>query len=176
MKKLVAISLLSLLIFDAFGRYFLLFCEQEEATVMNARNRLDEELVVPVHAYIADMDVEFLNDDLTVRCKEFLIAERFMELDTLSMFAVRGQSQDNLRVSLDRIIEGYKLYSSTAHKSPVQKALSLTFAQDYIPASHLLTLDGAARANADYKVRILITDEAALSADLALFSPPPERA
>jgi hypothetical protein len=177
-KKLIAILLLGLLLYNSFG-YYLLFAYESEKERISFLSNMPEssfevlKFKIAVYTSIADTEVEYVNEDLIAKNKTYRIVKKFVKNDTLNLFYLRNHKQDELRESLYSIIESQAFDKDFPKESPVKKIVK-SFLKDYIPDNiHQLVARCPEFATKSPKIRIA-PDAALVCAELSLYVPPPE--
>ncbi len=179
MKKIVSISLLALLLYNAFGYYILFSYEQQ-------KNRIDYLQDLPESAFqvmsyklvdyaaIQNTDFEYVDNELILEGKTYHIIKKRIINNTLQLFYLPNMRQDELRQNFSHIVEAQTVTKqSDNNKSPL-KQLIKSFLKDYIPNDIYVLVDCCPKISTKLKNEIVAPDAVLLSVYLSLCSPPPE--
>jgi type II secretory ATPase GspE/PulE/Tfp pilus assembly ATPase PilB-like protein len=178
MKRFASISLLALLLYNAFGYYLLFAYEREQARVMALQDMPESAFQVlkfnlAIYTSVQNTDFEYVNEELLVEGKTYNIVKKRVQNDTLQMFYLRNFRQDELRQNLNEIVENQTLSNHSTDNSPIKQLLK-SFIKDYIPQGTFLLL---------FEPNNLTTEGVVLTATFKrykdsdyvyLHSPPPE--
>ncbi len=138
MKRLSAILLLALLLYNAFGYYALFAYEHKQAALRNVLNLPDSAFEVvkikaAIYASVENTDYEYVNEDLTIEDKTYHIVKKRIQNDTLFVYYLRNFKQEELRKNLNEILESQLVNDNTEEGNDPIKQLLKTFLKDYIP-------------------------------------------
>lgn len=178
MNRLTSIFLLALLLYNAFGYYLLFAYHSEQERVSFLKNMPEDAFEVikinlAIYTSIPDTKVEYVNEDMLVENKTYHIVKKFIKNDTLNIFYLRNQKQDELRNNLMSIIKSQTFDQNPDHDSPTKKMIK-SFLKDYIPNTIDVFVHACVASNPEPKTVMPTFEEALSSADLALSYPPPE--
>jgi hypothetical protein len=138
LKKVTAILLLALLIYNAFGYYLLFAYEREQARVGLLQDLPDDAFQIlkfkaTLYTSVENTDFEFINENLMLEDKNYRIVKKRIQNDTVSYYYLRDFRQDELRQNLNEIVESQTIKDSPFHNSKPVKQLLKSFLKDYIP-------------------------------------------
>ncbi len=179
MKRIAVLSLLALLLYNAFGYYLLFAYEQAQTKVAMLQNIPESDfqvlkLKVAVYASVEDRDFEYLDKDFTFENKTYHIVKKNIQNDTLNLYYLRDYHQDELRKSLNNIVESQILNNTSTNDTPVKQILK-SFLKDYIAKDIYVLVDCCPQILVPESNKITVAPDAALTpAYLSLVSPPPE--
>lgn len=180
MKKLVSISLLALLLYNAFGYYLLFAYEHKNARIDYLEQLPDEAYQVMSYkladyAIAHDTDFEYVDKELTLEGKSFHIIKKRILGDTLYLYYLPNFKQDELRQNLNDIVETQSITKQSHSTSPI-KVLLKSFLKDYIPNDIYILVVRYPEEIHEATVLGNTSDKAVVSPYLSLHSPPPEAA
>lgn len=142
MKRLTAILLLALLLYNAFG-YYLLFAYESKVEVSSFIKNMSEKdfnvlkFNLAIYTSIADREVEYVNEEMIVGNKTYHIVKKFIKNDTLNVFYLRNHKQDELRENLHDIIESQSFSKQSSTDTPIKKIVK-SFLKDYMPNANIV--------------------------------------
>ncbi len=140
LKRLVAISFLLLLLFNAFGYYLLFGYEQAQAR-RQAVQTLQEipesafmvvKMLVSPYAHVEDRDFEYVEGEFKRDGKTYNFVKKRIVNDTLELYCLNNQRQDQLTTQFNDFIKENFLNGKTSQNTPT-KQLFKSFLKDYIP-------------------------------------------
>lgn len=136
MKRLIAISLLGLLLYNSFGYYLLFAYQRQEAREMalvNMPESLFDVVKVKVALYtsVADTDFEQVNEEMTVGNRTYQIVKKRIKNDTAELYYFRDFHQEALRKTLNDIVLSQTQDDQPGHNQPFKHLLK-SFIKDYI--------------------------------------------
>lgn len=136
MKRLIAISLLGLLLYNSFGYYLLFAYQRQEAREMaliNMPESLFDVVKVKVALYtsVADTDFEQVNEEMTVGDRTYQIVKKRIKNDTAELYYFRDFHQEALRKTLNDIVLSQTQDDQPGHNQPLKHLLK-SFIKDYI--------------------------------------------
>ena len=178
MKRIAAISLLALLLYNAFGYYILFAYEREQARIVSVQDLPESAFQVlkfnlAIYTSVENTDFEYVNNELTVEGKTYHIVKKRIQNDSLCMYYVRNFRQDELRQSLNQIVETQGISSHSNSTTPTKQLLK-SFLKDYISNDiYVLVVCSPLKVSESNKITIGASTEL-MSPYLSLHSPPPE--
>lgn len=179
MKRITAISLLALLLYNAFGYYLLFAYEQAQTKAVLLQNIPDSafqvlKLKVAVYASVEDRAFEYLDKDFIVENKTYHIVKKRIQNDTLNLYYLRDYRQDALRKSLNDILESQTFNNTSTNDTPIKHLLK-SFIKDYIAKDIYVLVDCCPQIDVSESNKIPVAPNAALTpAYLSLIYTPPE--
>lgn len=178
MKKLVSISLLALLLYNAFG-YYLLFAYSHQKAHIDALEQLPETayqvMSYKLGDYAAnhDTDFEYVDKEVILEGKSYHIIKKRTVGDTLYLYYLPNFKQDELRQNLNDVVETQTLTKQSQSTSPI-KMLLKSFLKDYISNDIYVLVVSYPEEIHETSVKGTTADSAVLSPYLSFHSPPPE--
>jgi hypothetical protein len=138
LKKVTAILLLALLLYNAFGYYLLFTYEREQARLCLLHDLPEEAFQIlkfkaTLYTSIENTDFEFINADLTVENKSYRVVKKKIQNDTVALYYLRDFRQDELRQNLNEIVESQTITNAPFQNNKPVKQLLKSFLKDYIP-------------------------------------------
>jgi hypothetical protein len=130
-KRLPALSLLVLVLYNTFG-YYLFFAYQSKKEQVAFAKQLDEQsstfgvikFNLAIYSSVPETDLEYENRDITIEDKTYRIVRRFVKNDTLNVVYVRNRPQELLRHAFHQILESQ---FDTAHRREGEQPVKLLF-------------------------------------------------
>jgi hypothetical protein len=177
-KRIAAISLLALLLYNAFGYYLLFAYEREQERVSFIHDMPESafqilKFNVAVYTSVPDKALEYVNEDLTVENKTYRIVKKKIENDTLSLYYLHNFKQDELRQNLNDIVESQTFSKSNSKETPVKQLLK-SFLKDYISNDIYVLVDCCPEIASEYVKSVAPPTKVLLSTYLSSPSPPPK--
>ena len=178
MKRIAAISLLALLLYNAFGYYLLFAYEREQERVSFLQDMPESafqvlKFNVAVYTSVANTNFEYVNEDLTIENKTYRIVKKIIQNDTLNLYYLHNLRQDELRQNLSDIVESQILNNTPTKSTPIKQLLK-SFLKDYISNDIYVLVGCCPKTISLVKNPIVALDKVLLSAYLSSPSPPPE--
>lgn len=136
MKRLIAISLLGLLLYNSFGYYLLFAYQRQEAREM-ALVTMPESLFdvikikVALYTSVADTDFENVDEEMTVGDRTYQIVKKRIKNDTAELYYFRDFHQEALQKTLNDIVLSQTQDDNPGHNQPFKHLLK-SFIKDYI--------------------------------------------
>ena len=182
MKRLVAISLLGLLLFNAFGYYVLFAYEQAEARRLQLAELPDSafdiiKLPASTYVHLEDTPFEYVNGEFQVGGKTYQTVKQRIVNDVLEIYCLRNVRADQITAKFNDFVQDQMVWkSNTSHNDSPTKQLLKSFLKDYIPNNaHQFTRLFASNTEGSVAVKIRAVNDAFLaSAVVECISPPPE--
>lgn len=136
MKRLIAISLLGLLLYNSFGYYLLFAYQRQEArelALMQMPESLFDVIKIKVALYtsVADTDFENVHEEMTVGDRTYQIVKKRIKNDTAELYYFRDFHQEALRKTLNDIVLSQTQDDQPGHNQPFKHLLK-SFIKDYI--------------------------------------------
>lgn len=138
MKKIALILLLPLLLYSAFGYYILFAYLHQSARIDYLEHLPDEAYQVLSYKFsdytirVHDTDFNWVDKELTLEGKSYHIIKKRIIGNTLQLYYLPNHKQDDLRQTLNNIVDSQSLSKPSSSDSPI-KAFLKTFLKDYIP-------------------------------------------
>ena len=179
MKKIVAISFLFLLLFNAFGYYLLFGYEQVQAhnEVVETVKEMPQsafkviKLLVSPYAHIEDRDFEYVEGTYQSEGKTFVFVKKRIVNDSLELYCLNNFRQDQLTAQFNDYVKENILNGKNSNV-PTKQMLK-TFLKDYIP-NDIYVLVVCSPTELTECLKINIAPSSPLKSPyLSLHSPPP---
>ncbi len=180
LKRLAAISFLSLLLFNAFGYYLLFAYEQVQAreeVVQSVKNRPESsfkviKLLVSAYAQIEDREFEYVEGQYQSGGQTYNFVKKRIVNGYLELYCVNNFRQDKLNTQFNDYVKENILNGQDTQNAPTKQMLK-TFLKDYISNDIILVVCSPTEVTPEFS-KITIAPSSALSpAYLSLHSPPP---
>ena len=178
MKRIVSITLLALLLYNAFGYYMLFAYASEQARIVSLQNLPESAFQVikfnlALYTSVENSDFEYVNQELSVGGKNYNIVKKRVINDTLYTYYLRNFKQDELRQNFNDIVETQTLNAKSDNNKPI-KLLLKSFLKDYIPNDiSILVVRYTEKLSESNEINVE-PKTALMSPYLQLHSPPPE--
>ena len=181
LKRIAAILLLSLLLFNAAGYYLLFAYEQVQARHMAIQEMPDSnfkifKFLISPYAHIEDRDFEFTEGQFIVDGKTYNAVKKRIVNDSLQLYCLNNFRQDQLTAQYnDFVTESvFDGANSPLEKSPVKQMLK-SFLKDYVSKNiYVLVVNLTAPKTTDEHLKIGVSDDRILtSSTLSVHAPPP---
>ena len=178
MKKIASISLLALLLYNAFGYYALLAYQKEQAKIMTVSETPKTAfkiINIPVSAYVhlEDTDFEYTDGQFEYEGEIFNIVKQRRVNDTLQIYALHNERQDKAAAQFNNYVKDFLTGNNTPIEHSPTKQLLKTFLKDYI--GHPTYIVSAPESSLQGATLPVIGKADKLSScALVLHSPPPE--
>jgi hypothetical protein len=179
-KHLTVISLLALLLYNAFG-YQLLYLYEWERLRLDSLESIPEsamqvvKLNVSVYTPASDTEFEYVDKEMTIESKVYHIVKQRVKNDSLHLYYIRNVRREELQASVHQMLRSQLCADAPSPEAPV-KNLIQSFLKDYVLHDRIfaeITFGGMAFIPAlpypeptDRRYKIF----------LSVFSPPPELA
>jgi len=179
MKRLVAILLLGLMLFNSFGYYLLFAYERQQArdmAIANTPEALFDVIKIKVALYtsVSDTDFEFVDEEMTVENKTYQIVKKRIKNDTAELYYFRDFHQEALRKTLNDIVVSQTQDDQTGSNQPIKHLLK-SFLKDYIhDEDFAFELNSTEYTTFEPLVLNATAHIFKASAFLSLHAPPPE--
>jgi hypothetical protein len=177
MKRLLVISLLGLLVFNAIGYYALIAYEGVEAKRVAIASVQDANLIqfkfpATVYSHVENSDFEFLDGEYSHEGKTYVMVKKRIVNDTVEVYCLHNMKQDLLNDKLGEYVSAQTNDKSQHPASPV-KQLVKNFLKEYLSDTPFTI---AAPNFVSTTSRLgLSTDTAVLSsAVISILAPPPQ--
>lgn len=178
MKKIGLILLLPLLLYSAFGYYILFAYLHQNARIDYLEHLPDEAYQVLSYKLsdytirIHDTDFDWVDTELTLEGKSYHIIKKRITDNTLQLYYLPNHKQDDLRQTLNNIVDSQTLSKSSSSDSPIKTFLKI-FLKDYIANDvSFISLNNTPTFILNIKGNT--TDKGIISPYISLQFPPPK--
>jgi hypothetical protein len=183
MKRLIAISFLFLLLFNAFGYYLLFGYEQRQERSEQLANLPESafeivRLPASLYVHLEDTDFEMVDDVYTIEGKTYQVVKRRIVNDKLEIYCLRDFRQDELnRLLADYAHEQGITQSDDSNSDAPTKSFSKNFLKEYLPLSPISIVKTTSNTEGGILTTISVADASLLSVGhFSIPSPPPNAA
>ena len=178
MKKIASISLLLLLLYNAFGYYALLAFQKEQAKHMAIQNDQKAEykiIRIPVSAYVhlEDTDFEYTDGQFDYEGQTYNMVKQRRVNDVLEIYVLHNEREDQIAAQINDFVKEQLNTKAPAQKSPAHGMLK-SFIKDYIPHPAPVLVSVASQPISKTSGTISTQADKLTSASLLLFAPPPK--
>jgi hypothetical protein len=180
-KQILSISLLALLLYNAFGYYLLFGYERQKARIdymqelpESAFQKMSYKLVD--YTTIHNTEFEYVDNELIIEGKTFHIIKKRILNDTLHLYYLPNTRQDALRESFSDLVETQTVTKQSDNKGSPLKQLLKNFLKDYIPNDIFVLVVRYPNQMLEAKVLGKATHSVPMSPYLSINAPPPEAA
>ena len=181
MQRLTVISFLALLLFNAFGYYFLFNYGQKQALYLTQASASNSDFTIiklpaSLYLHLENTDFEYIDQVFEFQEKTYNKVKQRIVNDTLEIYCVRNADHERLKEQFnDYVVSQLNDNSTTSEKSPLKQLLK-NFLKDYIPNDiYVLVVCSPNEVSESAKINIAASS-ALMSAYLSLHSPPPNAA
>lgn len=136
MRRVIAIALLGLLLYNSFGYYLLFAYQRQEAralALMQMPESMYEVIKIKVALYtsVPDTDFEKVNEELTYGDHTYQIVKKRIKNDTAELYYFRDYHQEALQKTFNDIVLSQTQDDNPGHHQPFKNLLK-SFLKDYI--------------------------------------------
>jgi hypothetical protein len=180
MKRLVAILLLALLLFNAFGYYALFAYEQGKARRAHIADLPDSAFTVlkvkaTLYVHLEDSDFEYTEGGFQHEGKTYNMVKRRVVNDTLEIYCLRDFRQDELNSLIAEYShqQGIGKADDSQSDAPMKLVLK-SFLKEYLPNTPISIVKTPVSTEGGQNLSIPIAAASVLTAGhLSIPSPPP---
>jgi hypothetical protein len=141
MQRFIVISLLGLLLFNAFGYYFLSGYQQEQAKHLGYAQTKDADftlikLPASLYLHLENTDFEYSDQVFEYKNETFNKVKQRIFNDTLEIYCVRNVQHEQLKANFNDYVSGQMEAdkNGSSHESPIKQLLK-NFLKEYITDS-----------------------------------------
>jgi hypothetical protein len=184
MQRLTVIPLLGLLLFNAFGYYFLSGYQQEQAKHLAISQIKDAhftliKLPASLYVHLEDTDFEYLDQVFEYKNETYNKVKQRIFNDTLEIYCVRNVKHEKLKAHFNDYVNGQLNFDDnkeSSKNSPLKQLLT-NFLKEYITDSPLKIVQIASNTEGGYAAKNLPSQVYFPSpVFMGIVSPPPDRA
>ena len=181
-KRLVAISLLGLMLFNIFGYYVLFAYEQAEARRVQIANLPDSafevvKLLASPYVHLEDTHFEFVEGAFRIKDKTYSTVKQRIVNDSLEIYCLPNVRADQSTTRFNDFVQDqFCSKNSPSPNDPLTKQLFKFFFKRYLPqSSSLIICQNALDTEGGVLVKIRATNATfRTSVVVEMDSPPPE--
>jgi hypothetical protein len=181
MKLITIISLLGLLLFNAFGYYFLSGYQQEQARHLAVANLKDADymlikLPASLYLHVENTDFEYVDQVFEFKNETYNKVKQRIHNDTLEVYCIRNVQHEKLKAHFNDYVSGQLDIDSTeSSKDSPLKQLLKNFLKEYIVNLPLKITPIASNTEGGYSVKKLPSQVYLPSpVFMGIVSPPPD--
>jgi hypothetical protein len=178
MNRIIAILLLVLLLYNAFGYHLLFAYKREQARALSWQNLPESayhiiKLNLAIYTSLEDTEFEFVHKEWTIGENTYHVIKKRIQRDSLLLYYLPNYEQTELRKQWNDIIESQIWNDNTADNTPLKQLLKC-FLKEYTPNEVAALLLQAPSILLRKAITPTSTKAFKPSNFSALFSPPPE--
>ena len=179
MKRLAAIFLLGLLLYNTIGYHLLFAYERQQARDLAIRITPEShfkviKIKVALYSSVKDTEFEFVDEELTQGDQTYRIVKKRIKNDTAELYYFRDFRQEELRKNMNEILADQNPFHKPGQGNPI-KYLLKNFIKDYLPHEEFHALLDCALELTPVLTKIKVApDDRLRPAHLSVASPPPE--
>ncbi len=175
----ISLSLLALFLFNAFGYYVLFAYEQHQVHSLVFSQLSDSDFTITkipatLYTHVEDSDFEYVNTQINVAGKEYMVVKQRILHDTLFIYSLRNFKAENLTEKLNDFVVSQTIEKQTGtHSTSPIKNLLKSFIKVYLSNNgEIFCLFNSYPKSIQQKI---ISDaDILISAEVSIFSPPPK--
>jgi hypothetical protein len=183
MQRLTVISLLGLLLFNAFGYYFLSGYQQEQAKHLAISQVKDADftlikLPASLYLHMENTDFEYVDQVFEYKNETYNKVKQRIHNDTLEIYCVHNVQHEKLKANFNDYVSGQlDVDNNDSPKDSPLKHLLKNFLKEYITDSPLKIAQIASNTEGGYAVENLPSQVYfPTPVFMGIVSPPPDRA
>jgi hypothetical protein len=140
MQRLTVIPLLSLLLFNAFGYYFLSAYQQDQAKHLKYSQQKDADFTIvklpaSLYVHLEDTDFEYIEQVFEYKNETYNKVKQRIVNDTLEIYCVRNVEHEQLKANFNDYVSGQMdIDKGSSKESPIKQFLK-NFLKEYISDS-----------------------------------------
>ncbi len=178
MNKIIAISLLALLLYNAFGYHFLFAYQQEQVRNLSWQNLPESayrviKLNLAIYTSFEDTEFEYIHKEWIIGENAYYVIKKRVQCDSLQLYYLPNYKQTELRKRWNEIIESQIWNENTANNTPFKQLLKC-FLKEYTPNEIAALLLQSPSILLKKAISPTSNKDLKSSNFLAILSPPPE--
>lgn len=183
MRQISAISLLFLLLYNAFGYYALLAYTQAQTRQMAVMSMSDAQFTIikiPASTYVhlEDTDFEYVEGDFTYEGKTYNMVKKRIVNDTMQLYTLHNERHDAVKSQFEDYVKAQIEVEKKQdlEKNPARQLLK-TFLKDYVSNDNYILIGVIPNIYPiEYQKVALATASVLSDAHTRLAAPPPKQA